>query len=281
MDDDYCVLQQGSLSKLFPSLLEDVESPSSLLPNIFDICLWAADKGVIEGLHQDAFDQVVTVVKGEVRITMVACWRYGEVKPKTNSLESLLFSELGDISNLGAVQEKYPQSAPALQEAITIDLKEGDAIFIPSFTWIQTQWSETGVALHFYGSEVDLKSHEMVALSHFYTIWKQFLFCMDALPKEESEVMAFRSVAMGRHEMAIFRPSPQKSWIDFITKYDMSFRPLEMNNPTLEEWRKRPDTKQPVLIKGIVSSWPLFHNWSWDYLLNKYSSGEISYKRTE
>jgi hypothetical protein len=60
----------------------DLSSVNSLLELVASTTISAASSGVIEALHLDSTDRLLTVVKGSQKVTLVPSYRYHELCPK-------------------------------------------------------------------------------------------------------------------------------------------------------------------------------------------------------
>jgi hypothetical protein len=96
----------------------------------------------------------------------------------------------------------------ALDQAIIVEVKEGQTLFIPSFSWIQTEWKDVGIAVNNYGLVGGLDPGEAAFLIHFNGIWKHFLCCLKRLPEEQFRVITARYIALGRHPRGMFTAIP-------------------------------------------------------------------------
>jgi hypothetical protein len=68
------------INELLPALSVDIIAPSNHM-KIHSSMLMAANETVLESLHLDPFDNMVSAVKGAMRITMFPPWRYSELYP--------------------------------------------------------------------------------------------------------------------------------------------------------------------------------------------------------
>jgi hypothetical protein len=64
------------------------------MEQILDASLWAANTGVIESLHQDPYDCIISMITGSQRVTLIPSWRYRELHPKIGSGDELRASQV-------------------------------------------------------------------------------------------------------------------------------------------------------------------------------------------
>jgi hypothetical protein len=104
---------------------------------------------------------------------------------------------------------RFPDAEDALDEAITIELKAGDTLFIPSFTWIQLEWVEVGMAVSHFGWADALTEDELSAVVLVKDTWKRFLLCYSNLSKNDAGVLARKFLSLGRHPTrSVFAGAP-------------------------------------------------------------------------
>jgi hypothetical protein len=96
------------------------------------------------------------------------------------------------------VLQQYPDSRTALDEAITVELKAGQSLLIPSFTWVQVEWTEMGFAVSHVGWVSTLNEDQLSAVTSMNYVWKQFLFCFNNLSDVDITHIALRYLSLGR-----------------------------------------------------------------------------------
>jgi hypothetical protein len=87
----------------------------------------------------------------------------------------------------------------ALDEAITIVLKEGDSLFVPSYTWMQIEWLEMGITVSHFGWVNALDPLTMTAVVSMNETWKHFLYYFQNLRPVDAEHVARTILSTGRH----------------------------------------------------------------------------------
>jgi hypothetical protein len=87
------------INELLPALSVDIIPPFNHM-KIHSTILMVASETVIESLHLDPFDNMVSAVKGTMRITLFPPWRYSELCPGKNHTSYLLLSSIVSIFHL-------------------------------------------------------------------------------------------------------------------------------------------------------------------------------------
>jgi hypothetical protein len=116
----------------------------------------------------------------------------------------LQIEDIGDQNTL----EKFPNAAPALSEAITVEVNEGEMLFIPAYTWIQIKFLRMGFATGHFGFADKVTPNQISAILLMHQIWKQFLFCFSNVRKEWKDCYARRILSLGRHPRGTLAGAP-------------------------------------------------------------------------
>jgi hypothetical protein len=179
--------------------------------------------------------------------------------------------KIEDISeeNHATILEKYPAAAPALDEALTLEMKEGDSLYVPAFTWIQTEWKEKGIAVSHFGWAKMLTPTQCYAIASIDDILKLIFQSYYQLNYPYREMFVRRWLSLGRHPRASLPGSPVSCFssfhqqpIEFIHQHG-SWKELsskissgpclvlqKMHNPSSDEWLNRQHKDHPALITG-------------------------------
>jgi hypothetical protein len=56
---------------------------------------------------------------------------------------------------------------------VSIELKEGDTLFIPAFTWVHVEWIKKGIAVNHVGWANPLDGVQLYAVGLMDELWKQ------------------------------------------------------------------------------------------------------------
>jgi hypothetical protein len=103
------------------------------------------------------------------------------------------------------ILKKFPKAAPALEEALTLELKEGDSVFVPSFTWIQTNWNEEGIVVTHYGWVNEMGTSHLQAIDSLNQCGKYVLNIYEQLSETYQERWTKRWIAVGRHPRGVLQ----------------------------------------------------------------------------
>jgi hypothetical protein len=113
-----------------------------------------------------------------------------------------------DVRDCQKVLSSYPNAKQALNDAINIELKEGEVLFIPSFTWIQMEWKETGLTLNHYGWVSKLTSTQIQSVVIIEDLLKQVVFTYRNLPGDYAFIDIIKWISLGRHPRGIWSGAP-------------------------------------------------------------------------
>lgn len=123
-------IQNASPDELFPGISSD--NKSDFFPGV-DSHLWIGNEGIVSA-HYDGGDNVACVVAGRRRFILFAPDQTGNLYPG-----SLNFTPAGAPTSMVNLNnpdfEKYPLFNVALENAYSVELEPGDAIFIPMLWW--------------------------------------------------------------------------------------------------------------------------------------------------
>jgi hypothetical protein len=89
-----------------------------------------------------------------------------------------------------------------------LELKEGDSLFVPSFTWIQVQWKESGIALHHYGYAEMLTTNQLQSIMTMDDIVKLIFKGYNQLIEPYRGMFLRRWLSIGRHPRKELPGSP-------------------------------------------------------------------------
>jgi hypothetical protein len=74
--------------------VNDVIEPSNYMKQIILAGFWAANAGVLDSLHQDSYDNMISVIKGKLRVTLIPQDWYSELYPKSDLNYLLIASQV-------------------------------------------------------------------------------------------------------------------------------------------------------------------------------------------
>lgn len=123
-------VQAAQLHEALPSLADSSINP--LLPEI-DPTFWLSNQSVVAP-HYDLFDNIACVVHGKRRFTLFPPEQIANLYlgPTLNAPGGVPISTV-DLRNPDLV--RFPRFKQALEQAQTVELEPGDALYIPSPWW--------------------------------------------------------------------------------------------------------------------------------------------------
>jgi lysine-specific demethylase 8 len=144
-DSERLSLMEAPIREAFPMLMEDLQVPA-FTPRAPDaINLWMGQTGNVTSLHYDAYENLLTQVRGRKQVTLYAPSDWSKLYP--NPL-------LSRAPHCFQVDLEVPdeQRFPKLREAqpYVAELGPGDMLFIP-FTWAHhVRTLEGGISVNFW-----------------------------------------------------------------------------------------------------------------------------------
>jgi hypothetical protein len=128
--------------------------------------IWIGNDGCITGLHYDQSPGFLCVFHGRKVVTFLPKTKFLELAPNTTSIALFPDSKvrcytftkihMTHVSKIGdrltfdspdALKQQFPEVAEALQEKIEVELKAGEALFIPPYVWHYVQNFGSGMYL--------------------------------------------------------------------------------------------------------------------------------------
>jgi hypothetical protein len=88
---------------------------------------------------------------------------------------------------------------PVFDELIVVDVHQGETLFIPSYTWIQIEWIETGFFVNHYGMTEPLEPSQLYILNCMPSIWKLFIESLQTLTTDLLRHKVITWLSCGRH----------------------------------------------------------------------------------
>jgi hypothetical protein len=119
-----------------------------------------------------------------------------------------LHAQIEDIHDRETLSHKFPKALAVLTDALTVDLKAGESLFIPSFTWVQVDWQETGLAVNHFGWVNIVAEKHLAALALMEDVLKQHVQCTSLITQEWIRGIYTRCISFGRHPKGIFPGAP-------------------------------------------------------------------------
>jgi hypothetical protein len=120
--------------------------------------------------------------------------------------------QIGYIENPDSTLNEYPNAKIALEEAITIEINEGDMLFVPAFTWFQKKWIGSGLSVSHSGYADPLDANQQAILNFSEEFWKYTMFCLHHANNNLREYTVRAFTSLGRHP----RGQLAKSLVDSI-----------------------------------------------------------------
>jgi lysine-specific demethylase 8 len=138
-------LMEAPMREVFPMLMEDLQIPAfpERVPDAIN--LWMGQTGNVTSLHYDAYENLLTQVRGRKQVTLYAPSDWSKLYPNSS------FSRAPHCFQVN-LEVPDEQRFPTLREAqpFVAELGPGDMLFIP-FTWAHhVRTLEGGISVNFW-----------------------------------------------------------------------------------------------------------------------------------
>jgi lysine-specific demethylase 8 len=138
-------LMETPIPHVFPNLMEDIQVPPFAERTPDAINLWMGQAGNVTSLHYDAYENLLTQVRGRKQVTLYAPSDWSKLYP---------YSSLTRAPHCFNVDLEAPdyERFPTLREAqpFVAEIGPGDMLFIP-FTWSHhVKTLEDGISVNFW-----------------------------------------------------------------------------------------------------------------------------------